>query len=360
MRSRSATPGPGWRNRRPCRGLPRRDVPRTRRRQSGERDTRARYFDRDRPRRPRRQRDAGQHLVRPARRAGAASRRHPRRRPASPGRESTAAGDDHRVGAEHELVRRRRRTHALARRSRRTYGSGDSPVQRCLVDGRRRRHEELEARRLQELRAPRRRRREDRDARRNDGRERDASIAVPERPARCAHRARAARSRRRPPRWTFAWRTSVGPASPAPRASRSASRRPHHPRRRSRGGGTSQARAAACAAASSGCSATRCGRSPSPLLTRRPLRADHARTSGPAVIVSAVRTPTGKFLGALKGFTAPELGALVVREAVAPRRHRSGGRRRVHHGQRRLGRPRPEPGAAGGARRRARPTVSPR
>ena len=35
-----------------------------------------------------------------------------------------------------------------------------------------------------------------------------------------------------------------------------------------------------------------------------------------AVIVSAVRTPTGKFLGALKGFTAPELGALVVREAV--------------------------------------------
>jgi acetyl-CoA C-acetyltransferase len=36
-----------------------------------------------------------------------------------------------------------------------------------------------------------------------------------------------------------------------------------------------------------------------------------------SVIVSAVRTPTGKFLGALKDFTAPELGALVVREAVA-------------------------------------------
>jgi acetyl-CoA C-acetyltransferase len=35
-----------------------------------------------------------------------------------------------------------------------------------------------------------------------------------------------------------------------------------------------------------------------------------------AVIVSAVRTPTGKFLGALKGFTAPELGALVVADAV--------------------------------------------
>src|SRR5919198_3747592 len=34
------------------------------------------------------------------------------------------------------------------------------------------------------------------------------------------------------------------------------------------------------------------------------------------VIVSAVRTPTGRFLGALKGFSAPELGAMVVREAV--------------------------------------------
>jgi acetyl-CoA C-acetyltransferase len=35
-----------------------------------------------------------------------------------------------------------------------------------------------------------------------------------------------------------------------------------------------------------------------------------------SVIVSAVRTPTGKFLGALKGFTATELGAMVVRETV--------------------------------------------
>src|SRR5215470_13060314 len=34
------------------------------------------------------------------------------------------------------------------------------------------------------------------------------------------------------------------------------------------------------------------------------------------VIVSAVRTPTGKFLGSLKGFTATQLGALVVAEAV--------------------------------------------
>jgi acetyl-CoA C-acetyltransferase len=37
----------------------------------------------------------------------------------------------------------------------------------------------------------------------------------------------------------------------------------------------------------------------------------------PSVIVSAARVPTGKFMGALKGFSAPELGAIVVREAVA-------------------------------------------
>ncbi|HXG55986.1 MAG TPA: acetyl-CoA C-acetyltransferase [Vicinamibacterales bacterium] len=36
-----------------------------------------------------------------------------------------------------------------------------------------------------------------------------------------------------------------------------------------------------------------------------------------SVILSAVRTPTGKFLGALKDFTAAQLGALAVREAVA-------------------------------------------
>src|SRR5882672_12399983 len=35
-----------------------------------------------------------------------------------------------------------------------------------------------------------------------------------------------------------------------------------------------------------------------------------------SVIVSAVRTPTGKFLGALKGFPAPQLGALAVAESI--------------------------------------------
>jgi acetyl-CoA C-acetyltransferase len=46
-----------------------------------------------------------------------------------------------------------------------------------------------------------------------------------------------------------------------------------------------------------------------------------SRTAAPAgletaVIISAARLPTGKFLGALKDFTAPELGALAIREAV--------------------------------------------
>jgi acetyl-CoA C-acetyltransferase len=35
-----------------------------------------------------------------------------------------------------------------------------------------------------------------------------------------------------------------------------------------------------------------------------------------AVIIGAVRTPVGKFLGSLKGFKATELGAIVVRESV--------------------------------------------
>lgn len=35
-----------------------------------------------------------------------------------------------------------------------------------------------------------------------------------------------------------------------------------------------------------------------------------------AVILSAARTPTGKFQGLLKGFSAPELGAIAIKEAV--------------------------------------------
>jgi len=35
-----------------------------------------------------------------------------------------------------------------------------------------------------------------------------------------------------------------------------------------------------------------------------------------SVILSAVRLPTGRFLGSLKAFTAPQLGSMVIREAV--------------------------------------------
>ena len=35
------------------------------------------------------------------------------------------------------------------------------------------------------------------------------------------------------------------------------------------------------------------------------------------VILSAVRTPIGKYLGGLSSFTAPQLGAMVIREAVS-------------------------------------------
>ncbi|MER3630876.1 MAG: acetyl-CoA C-acyltransferase [Blastocatellia bacterium] len=39
-------------------------------------------------------------------------------------------------------------------------------------------------------------------------------------------------------------------------------------------------------------------------------------SSNEAVIISAARTPTGKFQGSLKDFRAPELGAIAIREAV--------------------------------------------
>jgi len=39
-------------------------------------------------------------------------------------------------------------------------------------------------------------------------------------------------------------------------------------------------------------------------------------TNKQAVIISAARTPTGKFQGLLRGFSAPELGAIAIKEAV--------------------------------------------
>jgi acetyl-CoA C-acetyltransferase len=35
-----------------------------------------------------------------------------------------------------------------------------------------------------------------------------------------------------------------------------------------------------------------------------------------AVVISAARTPVGKFLGSLKSFSATQLGSIVVRESV--------------------------------------------
>ena len=51
-------------------------------------------------------------------------------------------------------------------------------------------------------------------------------------------------------------------------------------------------------------------------LLGRGLRRTSRWTMRETVIVSAVRTPTGKFLGVLKDFKATDLGALVVAEAV--------------------------------------------
>ena len=58
--------------------------------------------------------------------------------------------------------------------------------------------------------------------------------------------------------------------------------------------------------------------------------------------------------------TAPQLGAIVVREVASPRGPRAGASRRSHHGKRLAGRRRASPGAASGAlgagcRRRSRP-----
>src|SRR5919107_1809519 len=50
--------------------------------------------------------------------------------------------------------------------------------------------------------------------------------------------------------------------------------------------------------------------------SQEPRSAEYSGEMREAVIVSAVRTPTGKFLGSLKDLSAPELGALVVAEAV--------------------------------------------
>ena len=71
-----------------------------------------------------------------------------------------------------------------------------------------------------------------------------------------------------------------------------------------------------------------------------------------AVILSAVRTPIGKFMGGLPPLSAPELGAKVVAEVGAPRGHRARAGRRSHHGQRGASGPGTESGAPGRPARR--------
>ena len=56
------------------------------------------------------------------------------------------------------------------------------------------------------------------------------------------------------------------------------------------------------------------------------------------VIISAVRTPIGKFQGALKSITAPQLGAARRPRRSRTSRTRSRTDRRSHYGQRRVGR----------------------
>ncbi len=65
------------------------------------------------------------------------------------------------------------------------------------------------------------------------------------------------------------------------------------------------------------------------------------------VILSACRTPIGKFLGGLSTLTAPQLGAVVVREAVKRSGIEGSADRRSDHGPRGPGRLGPGPGAAG-------------
>ena len=71
-----------------------------------------------------------------------------------------------------------------------------------------------------------------------------------------------------------------------------------------------------------------------------------------AVIVSAVRTATGKFQGSLKGLHGAATRCARRRRSRAARRHRCRVGRRVHHGQRRVRRTRTESGPPGGAARR--------
>ena len=65
---------------------------------------------------------------------------------------------------------------------------------------------------------------------------------------------------------------------------------------------------------------------------------DNVVASSDIVILSAARTPIGKFQGALSGIPAPQLGAVAIRAAIERAGDRSRPVGRSDHGQRRAGR----------------------
>ncbi len=147
-----------------------------------------------------------------------------------------------------------------------------------------------------------------------------------------------------PEKVTFVWGLAVGPGDRTRDDGDAGRDGPHGAHLRSRvGHGKSSARARSSWRGSSNCWGATLVRS-----IVREARASVRDTSmQDAVILSAARTPTGKFLGVLKSLTASDLGAIAVREAVARAGLEPVAGRRVHPRQRRLGGPWPSAGAAG-------------
>ena len=83
-------------------------------------------------------------------------------------------------------------------------------------------------------------------------------------------------------------------------------------------------------------------------------RSTHMAAFDDVVIISGCRTPVGKFQGSLSDFTAPQIGAVVVREAVKRANLDPTTNGRMHHGQRALRRTRAESRAPGCHLRRSR------
>ena len=87
-----------------------------------------------------------------------------------------------------------------------------------------------------------------------------------------------------------------------------------------------------------------------PSSTRRPQPGD---LMAEAFLLSAARTPIGKFLGGLADVSAPELGAIALKAALERAKVAARQGRRSHLRQRATSRARSEPGPAGGPQGRA-------